>query len=205
MLTTDGLTSQIRSRNSSHTSSSGQIKCLGTSSATGSSLSIISHDDYPGDGIAPSALEFAEVLRSACDTWHAAASVSSEEIADLFRVGSFLELVEGIPAYAAPSLDSLSVRDTDDLQVECTLEWKTAEHPECDQQEKSFKFCQILGHCGPLSFSPCDGTETGLLYPGLAPDRLQDLSCLILIWSYVLSCHWVEILQHAGQTEFCYT
>lgn len=146
--------------------------------------------------------EFTAVFRSAYDIWNAAAS--APDSADLFRIDSFFELVQGIPPFAAPPSDGLSIRlNDDDLVVECTLEYKTTEHSKCVHNRRSSKFYQILGHSWPLPFSPCANTKYGAsLYPGLASNRLQDLSCLILIWSYILSCRWVEMLQRAGHKAF---
>jgi hypothetical protein len=202
-LAADCVTGQRRYRHSRDPPSSCEQRTSPGNPAQSSrdSVSVASHADYPGDGICPSVSEFCEVLTTTYDAWNSVASVPTEDQSSLFCIDSFLELVEGIPAFTAPPSDGLSVRQTEDhLLVECALQWKTTEHSECDEPEKLVKFYQLLGYSYPAMYSFCDHTTIGLLCPGLASDfdRMNDFTCLILGWSHVLCCRWVEILQNSG-------
>lgn len=165
--------------------------------------SSVSYTEYPGDGVCPSVAQFNEVVTAIYNTWNSASSkVEQHQPIDLFCVDSFLELLQGIPAFNVPPLEKLCVLSSDDatLEVECALQWETTNHHECDQSQKTSKFYQILGFSFPTPYSFMDvNQQTELQYPGLATDRLSQLACLVLSWSYILSCRWVEILKSAGE------
>jgi hypothetical protein len=166
-------------------------------------VSFASPTNCPGDGICPSVSEFNQVFSATHHVWNLATFTSIEAGFNVLCIESFLQLVQGLPKFSAPPLDKASLLQTEDeLVVECAVQWTTTEHPQCDQPEKLIKLHHLLGYPFPAWCNLCDRTPTGPLYSGLRFDQGSDLSCLILDWSYVLSCRWVEILQSSGHKAF---
>lgn len=161
---------------------------------------------YPGDGVCPSTSEFTSVLTSSYNAWKSStsASIVDDKTISLYT-SSFLEMVEDIPAFRAPPLDQATVVTTDELLVECTLQWETTTHPDCDERDKSTKVYQVSGCAQPSVVDFFDRTEEKQpWYPGLPAERRRDLTCLLLAWSYILCSRWVEILQKAGEKASLY-
>lgn len=166
-------------------------------------VSFASHTDYPGDGICLTVLEFNEVFTTTYQTWNLDSIAFNEDGFKDACIESFLELVRGLPNFTVPPCDNKSVRQTEDeLKVECAVRWITTAHTQCDQNEKIIRFGQHLGYAYPARYDIYDTAPAVFLYSGLGLNLGCDFSCLILAWSYVLSCRWVEILQGSGHKAF---
>jgi hypothetical protein len=147
-----------------------------------------------------------EILTSSYNAWQSfsTASFIDDEALTLYT-SLFLALLDNIPAFRSPPLDQVPIVTTDDLLIECALQWETATGPDCDQRNKSTKFYQMLGCAEPSIIDFSDGTEEKQpWYPGFPAERRRELTCLVLAWSYVICCRWVEILRNAGEKAFLY-
>ena len=166
-------------------------------------FSFASHTDYPGDGICPTVSEFNQVFTATYKTWNLDSFPSNEDGFNVICIESFLGLVRGLPHFTAPPCDNISACQTEDeLKVECAVRWKTTEHTQCDQTEKLIQFRQLLGYADPPLYNICDRAPAAFLYSEFGLDQGSVFSCLILGWSYVLCCRWVEILQSSGHKAF---
>ena len=154
----------------------------------------------PGDGICPSILQFDAVYSATYDAWSCpqSESVQFNESCDIFQVDAFLDLVEQIPSFAGRRLDGLQLRTQGTLLLEYALELHTTDHTECNQSTKVLKSFQCLRYETPTTCKPLDASLPRKAYPGLTDCFAKYLSSLVLAWSYILSCRWVELLQKAG-------
>ena len=155
------------------------------------------HGGVPGDGICPSELQFDQVYYATYAAWAHPPTLSTQPY-DIFQVDAFLDLIEHIPPFSGRKLDGLQFGAFNDLQLEFALEIETANHVECDQPLKVLKSFQSLGYQKPRTYEPPKVNCSYKAYPGIAGVAAKYLSSLVLAWSYIMSCRWVEALSEAG-------
>ena len=154
----------------------------------------------PGDGICPSVSQFNAVYRATYDAWACPPSpcLQSNDSCDIFKIDAFLDLIGQIPSFSASRLEGLQLRTGDRLLLESALELQTTDHAECDRPTKVLKSFQCLGSEQPTTCKPLYAKSPREALPGLTDGSAKYLSSLVLAWSYILSCRWVEALQKPG-------
>lgn len=157
------------------------------------------HGGIPGDGVCPSALQFDQVYYATYAAWTHPPTPPTKPC-DIFQVDAFLDLIEPIPPFSGSKLDGLQFGAFFDLQLECALEIETANHVDCDQPLKVLKTFQSLGYQKPRTYEHPKASCLYEAYPGFTDVTAKYLSSLVLAWSYILSCRWVEALSKAGMT-----
>jgi hypothetical protein len=158
---------------------------------------------YPGDGICPSTLQFNGVYQSSYNAWCSAASrIRQSDGSDPFHIEAFLDMLQDVPAFFNNPPKSVDVHGgtKSPLTLRSSLQLVTTEDPICEQSWKTIDYLQCLGFPVPMIYKPESETSTPPSASlGLASDRSGYLTSITLAWSYILSCRWVEILQHAGK------
>ena len=73
----------------------------------------------------------------------------------------------------------------------------TTDDPECDQRFKDITYYQYIGLASPSAFEIiADNANFPFVFPDIRPGHLTSI---VLAWSYIISCRWVEILLDAGE------
>jgi hypothetical protein len=84
--------------------------------------------------------------------------------------------------------------------MKSSLQLNTTNDLRCEQRLKSIDYLQCLGVPKPVYYK--DKVETPLnadITFSAKAIRSDYLTTIVLAWSYLLSCRWVEILQQAGK------
>ena len=158
---------------------------------------------YPGDGVCPPVSFLQTVFRSAYDNWVAPASQTVPDGRDdLFCLNMFLQLMKTIPPFRPPPLkDTIAVEAIhSDLIVDLDMLLETCMLQHCEQREKRVPYHLLIGRSIWNTYrevSPFDHKKVSQLTLPLC--SLKSLKRLVLSWSYVLCCRWVEILQGSGE------
>lgn len=158
---------------------------------------------YPGDGVCPPVSFLQTVFRSAYDVWVAPASQTTPDgRADLFRLDMFLQLMKTIPPFRPPPLkDTIPLEAIpSDLILNLDMLLETCMLQHCEQREKRVPYHLLIGRSTRNIYrevSACDHKKVSQLTLPLC--SLKSLRRLVLSWSYVLCCRWVEILQGSGE------
>ncbi|KAL4887869.1 hypothetical protein BDV59DRAFT_196937 [Aspergillus ambiguus] len=128
----------------------------------------------PGDGVCPSTAEFSHCWQSKRDDWRQASSAYREDFHTLqYYLDTFLNLYRDI---------------------------KTTEDTECSQSQRSIDYFQCLGSPSPIIYSVKPKTQIQATLPVCTkPFRSRYFTSIVLAWSYIVSCHWAEILRQAGE------
>lgn len=154
---------------------------------------------FPGDGVCPPTSQFNQVYRTAYDAWTSAASRFTQTSGfDLFRVDSFLGLLQNVPHFLRDPPQNIDLRERSNspLMLRSSLRLGTTEDSSCDRRWKTIEYFQCLGFPKPMTYR--ETVTFSPATPGLEPSRPGYLTSVILAWSYILSSRWVEILQLAG-------
>ncbi|KAB8259396.1 hypothetical protein BDV32DRAFT_159308 [Aspergillus pseudonomiae] len=158
---------------------------------------------FPGDGVCPTTAEFNHWCQSKFDEWKNAA-VTHQQGTESFQhyLTAFLGLLDNIPPFyhRLPGAVSTSGRPRSFLVLKSTLQVKTTEDLNCDQPQKSIDYLQCLGCPAPVIYRTKAETQLEVAIPICAkPIRSGYLTSIVLAWSYIISCRWVEILQQTGE------
>lgn len=150
----------------------------------------------PGDGVCPTVQSLNGAYNSACEVWKTSANKISDD--PLCRT-AFLDLMEKIPPLHLPSMQDLDAVESTSLTAQCVLRLQTSTDPICTQREKNVPFMMILASSSWETFPVIDGQKIGTFQVEGSALRLEHITRLVLAWSYILSCRWVEVLGRSGE------
>ncbi|RAH72565.1 uncharacterized protein BO66DRAFT_26040 [Aspergillus aculeatinus CBS 121060] len=157
----------------------------------------------PGDGVCPTAAHFNHCCQSKIDDWQNAASTRLEGTESLhYYITAFLNLLKDVPSFYAcpPGAVQLSGRAKSFLVLKSSLQVGTTEDSNCEQDHKFMDYLQCFGSPAPVFYRTEAETQAEVSIPTCArPLRSGFLTSIVLAWSYIISCRWVEILQRAGE------
>ncbi|KAE8373038.1 hypothetical protein BDV26DRAFT_301345 [Aspergillus bertholletiae] len=162
------------------------------------------HVDWsPGDGVCPTTAQFNYCCQSKIDDWKNTASTHLADPKMLHDyLTAFLSLFEDVPPFYRdpPEAVNVSGRPRSFLVLKSSLQVRTTEVPNCDQPQKSIDYLQCLGSPAPVTYRTKAETQLEAAIPVCAkPFRSGYFTSIVLAWSYIISCRWVEILQQAGE------
>ncbi|RAH48639.1 uncharacterized protein BO95DRAFT_471552 [Aspergillus brunneoviolaceus CBS 621.78] len=140
----------------------------------------------PGDRVCPTAAHFNHCCQSKIDDWQNAASTRLEGTESLhYYITAFLDLLKDVPSFYACPPGAVQL---------------TTEDSNCEQDHKFIDYLQCFGSPAPVFYRTKAETQPEVSIPTCArPLRSGFLTSIILAWSYIISCRWVEILQRAGE------
>ncbi|EAS28594.1 uncharacterized protein CIMG_09798 [Coccidioides immitis RS] len=152
---------------------------------------------YDGDGICPSRHAFDACCRASFDTWNDAASKLPPDRPSYFYLNDFLEMVQNVPQFfhSPPKHVDITGERRSPLVLRSSLELETTSHPTCEQHQKTIDYFQCLGFPSPGTY---ESTTTSQLSSAGLPEHQGYFTSIVLAWSYVFCCRWVEILECAG-------
>lgn len=137
------------------------------------------------------------------NTWCSAAARQTQSgKPDICHIEAFLDLMQDVPAFFCdpPKDVDLIGRSKSPLTLRSSLLIETTEDPTCERRWKTIDYIQCLGFPTPMTYNTkCEIPEPPSNSLPSAPDRSGYLTSITLAWSYIISCRWVKILQHAGQ------
>lgn len=138
---------------------------------------------YPGDGVCPNSSHFQKVRLQSYNSW---TSLSKQVLRKLHSANRFLDLLDQIPSFLAPSF-SIQYNPP---QVEFVLQWETTDDATCEQPAKRTHHYQTLGTLAPKVYVFEDGPIWSVSETGCT----SHFSLLVFAWTYILSSRLVEIL-----------
>ena len=171
--------------------------------STSSSVTDLGPGGCPGDGVCPSVSSLQAVFRSAYDSWATPASQMTPDGRDeLFDMNMFFRLMTKFPSFRPRPLKDVVAPGAapSDLIVDLVMSLETCMLPECTQREKKIPYHLLIGRSTWNTYevvSSQDHEKVSQL--GLPLHSLQYLTRLVLAWSHLLCCRWVEILQGSGE------
>jgi hypothetical protein len=163
-----------------------------------------SEDDFlgewhPGDGVCPSTSQFHACYEASYQTWSSQESnlENSSYQSVLVSLEAFLNMLDKVPPFFhnPPKGVDLHVRRKSPLVLRLSLELETSNSIHCSQHVKRFEYLQCLGFVAPNVYDDATIDDIDIR---LLPLHPRYLTTIILAWSYIISCRWVEILQQAG-------
>lgn len=168
-----------------------------------------SEDDLtwsPGDGICPSTGEFNHCYQSKFHYWRDAASTPID-VPEPFQyyLQAFLDILQDVPQFFRKPPEDVDIagRKGTHLILQSALQVQTTEDPDCTEPEKCINYFQCLGIPKPATYKRESETQLLVAIPGSSrPLRSGVFTSVVLAWSYILSCRWVEILEAAGQESW---
>ncbi|KAK5044697.1 hypothetical protein LTR84_010589 [Exophiala bonariae] len=153
----------------------------------------------PGDGVCPSISSLEAVYKATYDSWATPARQTSlDGHNELFDMDIFFQLMARFPPFRPHSLEDLIAPGTtpSDLIVDLVMSLETCMLPECTQREKRVPYHLLIGSSTWKTYEVVYSHDhEKISQMGLPLHSLQYLTRLVLAWSYILSCRWVEILQ----------
>ncbi|PYI21877.1 hypothetical protein BO99DRAFT_327433 [Aspergillus violaceofuscus CBS 115571] len=158
---------------------------------------------FPGDGVCPTTTQFNHCCQSKIDNWINAASARLEGTESLdYYISAFLNLLKDVPPFYNCPLGTvqLSGRAKSFLVLKSSLQMRTTEDSNCEQDHRFIDYLQCVGSPSPVLYWTKTETQLEVSIPTCAkPLRSGYLTNIVLAWSYIISCRWVEILQRAGE------
>lgn len=157
----------------------------------------------PGDGVCPTTAHFNDCCETKFNEWKAAASMGLKHHGTLFRYErAFLDLLKDVPPFfhCSPEHVNLTGRPKSFLILRSSLLFQTTENLNCNQTHKSIDYLQCIGSPKPVTYRT--NTEAQLHTTVSISGNVLCLgyfTSVVLAWSYIISCCWVEILQQAGE------
>ncbi|KAB8207173.1 hypothetical protein BDV34DRAFT_211773 [Aspergillus parasiticus] len=152
-----------------------------------------------------SSIEFNHCCQSKTDNWKNAAATHLEDTESFqYYSSAFLGLFENMPPFyhCPPGAVNISGRPKSFLVLKSSLQVKTTEDSNCDQSQKPIDYLQCVGSPAPVKYRTKAETELEAAIPVYTkPLRSGYFTNIVLAWSYIISCRWVEILQQAARVE----
>lgn len=157
----------------------------------------------PGDGICPTTAQFNCCCQSKFDEWKRATSLHLEDHDSLILyTRAFLDLLKDVPPFfhCPPEHVNITGRRKSFLVLRSSLCIKTTEDSNCNQTQKSIDYLQCIGSPKPVTYRMNTETQLHAATP-FSGNILRSgyFTSIVLAWSYIISCCWVEILQQAGE------
>ncbi|PWY72383.1 hypothetical protein BO70DRAFT_342415 [Aspergillus heteromorphus CBS 117.55] len=165
-----------------------------------------SDDDFgewcPGDGVCPPSSQFDAYHYASYELWKRAVLMkpaSSNPVVSYIE--AFVLMLENVPPFFhnPPEGVNLDGGPKSPLTLQSSLRIGTTEDTSCDQSERPIDYFQCLGFPTPSVYKTDTETQLPATHLCSVPIRSRYLTSIILAWSYIISCRWVEILQQAGQ------
>ncbi|PYH95906.1 hypothetical protein BO71DRAFT_322170 [Aspergillus ellipticus CBS 707.79] len=161
----------------------------------------------PGDGVCPSTAQFNHCYQSKFNQWTNAASTQIQGSESFhYYLQAFLNLLKDVPPFFNSPPEGVVIngkpgsRRRSYLVLKSSLRIQTTEDPDCDQPQKSIDYLQCVGLPAPPIYKTKLETQLQAAIPICAkPLRSRYFSTIVLAWSYIISCRWVEIFQLAGE------
>lgn len=157
----------------------------------------------PGDGVCPSKAQFNDCFQSKFDDWKCASSAHMEGSNTFpFYMNAFLNLLKNVPPFfqCPPENVHITGRPKSFLIMRSSLHIKTTEDPDCSDTQKSIDYMQCLGCPAPAVYKPKAEAQLQAVLPlDTKPFRSGYFTNIVLAWSYIISCRWVEIFHQAGE------
>ncbi|OJJ96597.1 hypothetical protein ASPACDRAFT_54470 [Aspergillus aculeatus ATCC 16872] len=148
---------------------------------------------------------FNHCCQSKINDWQNAASTRLEGTESLHSyITAFLDLLKDVPSFYAcpPGAVQLSGRARSFLVLKSSLQMRTTEDSNCEQDHKFIDYLQCFGSPAPVFYRTKAETQPEVSIPTCAkPLRAGYLTSIVLAWSYIIPCRWVEILQRAGENS----
>ncbi|PYI34237.1 hypothetical protein BP00DRAFT_484797 [Aspergillus indologenus CBS 114.80] len=158
---------------------------------------------FPGDGVCPTTTQFNHCCQSKIDNWINAASARLEGTESLnYYISAFLNLLKDVPPFynRPPGTVQLSGKAKSFLVLKSSLQMRTTEDSNCEQDHRFIDYLQCVGSPSPVLYQTKTKNQLEVSIPTCAkPLRSGYLTNIVLAWSYIISCRWVEILQKAGE------
>lgn len=174
-----------------------------SSTSSSSSPTDLGPGGSPGDGVCPSISSLQAVYRAAYDSWAIPARQRSPDGQDeLFDMDMFFQLMAKFPPFRPRPLEDLiaPVTTPSDLIVDLVMSLETCMLPECTQREKRVPYHLLIGSSTWKTYKVvCSQDHVKISQMGLPLHSLRYLTRLVLAWSYVLCCRWVEILKSSDE------
>lgn len=170
---------------------------------TTSSATDVGPGGHPGDGVCPSVSSLKTVFKSAYDYWAVPTSqIPSEDGDELFDMSMFFQLMTKFPRFRPPQLKDITLPETtpSDLIVELFMSLETCMLSECVNREKKVPYFVVIGCSTWNTYEVVRSDDHQTISQLELPVQfLQSLTQLVLAWSYILCCRWVEILKSSGE------
>ncbi|KAL4893332.1 hypothetical protein BDV59DRAFT_207821 [Aspergillus ambiguus] len=153
----------------------------------------------PGDGICPSTAQFDYCYQSKFDDWRRA-SLTNLENSSTFYLNAFLNLKKVPPFFQFPPEGAnITGKSGYFLILKYSMQIRTTHDPNCDHPHKMIDYMQCLGSPAPAAYQLKTETQIqAALPPSTKNFRSGYFTNVVLAWSYIVSCRWVEIFQQAG-------
>ncbi|PYI06444.1 hypothetical protein BO78DRAFT_315352 [Aspergillus sclerotiicarbonarius CBS 121057] len=154
----------------------------------------------PGDGVCPPSSEFLAHYRASYEIWsHAALPQSDDSGSIVGIVEAFLKMLRNVPPFFdhPPKDAHVTGGSKAPLILRSSFRLETADDMDCHQHWKSSDYLQCIGFLSPVTYNiTAENQQPISLFS--SPLRRGYLTSIIMAWSYIISCRWVEILQRAG-------
>ncbi|PLB50915.1 hypothetical protein P170DRAFT_493067 [Aspergillus steynii IBT 23096] len=156
---------------------------------------------YPGDGICPPTARFNDCCQSKYIEWKEAFG-HQDQCPLISQTRAFFGLLKNVPLFLHEPPKHLKIlgRPKSFLTLRSSLCIRTTDHPSCTQPEKSIDFLQCLGSPKPVTYKTAETRFHEISFAGHTL-RSGYFTSIVLAWSYIISCRWVEILQQAGEDK----
>ena len=157
----------------------------------------------PGDGICPTTAQFNCCCDSKFDEWKKATFMDTEQYDTLILyTRAFLDLLKDVPPFfhCPPEHINITGRPKSFLVLRSSLCIQTTEDSNCNQTQKSIDYLQCIGSPKPVTYRTKTESQSHAAIP-VSGNILRSgyFTSIVLAWSYIISCCWVEILQQAGE------
>lgn len=158
---------------------------------------------YPGDGICPSTPQFNICYKAHFNNWRMADLTRPESSRSIsFYIEAFLNLVKNAPPFfrSPPKGVSITGGARSPLVLRSSLQLETTYDSNCNQRQKSIDYLQCLGLPTPAIYRAKSKRQIFAAIPVTgAPLRSGYFTSIVMAWSYIISCRWVEIFQRASE------
>ena len=158
-------------------------------------------EPYPGDGVCPTRSQSSRTTEQGEATWSNLKAVATLETVHLSVKETLVKLLCSIPPLAFDPRKSLSINYEAAKNVawlQFALDWITTSHSKCEQNVKRVRQVLLLGVRTPILVNFQIIPKAHACSCGLK-GQLEQMTFLILAWSYIISCRWVELLQSVGE------
>ena len=153
----------------------------------------------PGNRICLTDFQYQDMLTASYREWAKLLSETKENTDDLHITNDFLELVERIPEFYAHFSKVFVIHDQFYSQFKYILEWLTTRDSVYKRFIKRIYHYLNIKAVQPLAYENSNIFESVFLWSGFQSDQIKHLLHLILVWTFILSSRWVEILTAAGE------
>ena len=159
-------------------------------------------DAKPGDGVCPSASSLQAIFDAAHDLWSESnTETDCDRRTEMFDVNMFLHLMTNNPTFRPPRLEDVTApgNTPTDLIVDLEMSLETCSTPNCEQRKRTVPSYLLIGRSIWNTYDAVSASNYKSVSAGLTTSSIRSLTRLVLAWSHILSCRWVEILRDNGE------